>query len=325
MSNGFYFSSDEMNLLFDMPHAPRLVYLYLRQKMDKITRIVGVKPKISYQSISEFLSVTPKSGRQRKEEFKPTLDQMRWYIEVIEKQGLIKKIPAEKQLIFALIHAVYPKLAQNEEPQRNPSQEPQYAPQYEPQSGGCLNSIKNNKLNIYNGEEPQHEHQQECHTQNAEEPHTPSTKGKPKPSTTSLRSVVAPPFFPQTEIESKKKCGSTLKADWVLPSEWGEWAMSENPGWSASAALSVAEQFKDYWLANANQKNGKKADWFATWRNWVRRENKQVVSSKKQTTYNATQSRVNDYYEQAEKLRSRLDNPSFDEAFLERECIDVKQ
>jgi len=32
------------------------------------------------------------------------------------------------------------------------------------------------------------------------------------------------------------------------------------------------ESFRDYWKANANQRTGKKIDWDAAWRNWVRKE-----------------------------------------------------
>jgi len=34
----------------------------------------------------------------------------------------------------------------------------------------------------------------------------------------------------------------------------------------------VADQFKDYWIAQPGQK-GVKLDWEATWRNWVRNTN----------------------------------------------------
>jgi hypothetical protein len=46
----------------------------------------------------------------------------------------------------------------------------------------------------------------------------------------------------------------------------GEWASQERPDIDVRQ---VAEQFKDYWIAQAGQK-GVKLDWDATWRNWVR-------------------------------------------------------
>ncbi len=65
--------------------------------------------------------------------------------------------------------------------------------------------------------------------------------------------------------------GARLPADWVLPKAWGEWALSEVPGWSADQVRKVGETFGDYWRAKAGR-DAIKADWLATWRNWVRRD-----------------------------------------------------
>jgi len=51
-----------------------------------------------------------------------------------------------------------------------------------------------------------------------------------------------------------------------LTKSLGEWAQTERPDLNIRQ---VAEQFKDYWIAQAGQK-GVKLDWSATWRNWVR-------------------------------------------------------
>ena len=64
----------------------------------------------------------------------------------------------------------------------------------------------------------------------------------------------------------ENKRGSRLPHDWVLTKSLGEWAQSERPDLNIRQ---VAEQFKDYWIAQAGQK-GVKLDWSATWRNWVR-------------------------------------------------------
>lgn len=66
--------------------------------------------------------------------------------------------------------------------------------------------------------------------------------------------------------DKKNKRGSRLAQDWVLTKSLGEWAQSERPDLDVRL---VAEQFKDYWIAQAGQK-GVKLDWSATWRNWVR-------------------------------------------------------
>jgi hypothetical protein len=66
-------------------------------------------------------------------------------------------------------------------------------------------------------------------------------------------------------IKENKK-GSRLSQDWFLSKSMGEWATQERPDLDVRQ---VAEQFKDYWVAQAGQK-GVKLDWDATWRNWVR-------------------------------------------------------
>jgi uncharacterized protein YdaU (DUF1376 family) len=64
----------------------------------------------------------------------------------------------------------------------------------------------------------------------------------------------------------KNKRGSRLPQDWFLTKSMGDWATQERPDLDVRQ---IAEQFKDYWVAQAGQK-GVKLDWDATWRNWVR-------------------------------------------------------
>ncbi|MES1989244.1 MAG: YdaU family protein [Pseudomonadota bacterium] len=68
------------------------------------------------------------------------------------------------------------------------------------------------------------------------------------------------------------KKGTALSRDWVLPKTWGEWALSERPDFTAEQVRKISESFKDYWISNSNQAKSKKADWEATWRNWIRRQ-----------------------------------------------------
>lgn len=65
---------------------------------------------------------------------------------------------------------------------------------------------------------------------------------------------------------------TSLPDDWSLPVEWMQWALSEKPNWTEQHANKVAEIFADYWRGKSG-KDARKADWLATWRNWVRREN----------------------------------------------------
>jgi uncharacterized protein YdaU (DUF1376 family) len=66
-----------------------------------------------------------------------------------------------------------------------------------------------------------------------------------------------------------------LAPDWELPAEWGDWAANER-GWSASEVVRVSHAFADHWRS----KGEPRADWLATWRNWVRRERAQPVQTK---------------------------------------------
>ena len=66
--------------------------------------------------------------------------------------------------------------------------------------------------------------------------------------------------------KEKNKRGSRLPQDWFLTKAMGDWATQERPDLDVRQ---VADQFKDYWVAQAGQK-GVKLDWDATWRNWIR-------------------------------------------------------
>jgi len=84
--------------------------------------------------------------------------------------------------------------------------------------------------------------------------------GSPEPSRTISKKE-------ETNVSSKKKRGTRLPDDWVLPREWGEWAISQ--GWPEQAVRDQADRFKDYWIAKSGQ-GATKRDWQATWRNWMR-------------------------------------------------------
>ena len=87
------------------------------------------------------------------------------------------------------------------------------------------------------------------------------------------------PATPETEGEAEgegEECaskrpprsGSRLPADWSLPDEWRAWASKERPDLDLTK---TAADFADYWHAKPG-KEGRKTDWLATWRRWVRNE-----------------------------------------------------
>ena len=107
-----------------------------------------------------------------------------------------------------------------------------------------------------------------------------SSTSKSKSKSEDMSALTAQTAPVESRIAPKIR-GSTLPADWFLPTEWGEWALSEKPDWSIVDVKKVAEKFKDHWLANANQARSKKLDWCRAWRNWVRNEH-DIRSSKNQ-------------------------------------------
>jgi hypothetical protein len=56
----------------------------------------------------------------------------------------------------------------------------------------------------------------------------------------------------------------------MLPPEWLSWACTDR-GIAERQALDIADRFRDYWVSVPGGK-GRKLDWAATWRNWVRNE-----------------------------------------------------
>lgn len=64
--------------------------------------------------------------------------------------------------------------------------------------------------------------------------------------------------------------GTRLTADWRLSDDLLAWTLRERPDLDPKR---VADEFRDYWIAKPGA-DGRKADWDATWRNWVRRQHR---------------------------------------------------
>ena len=73
----------------------------------------------------------------------------------------------------------------------------------------------------------------------------------------------------EQEQKNSSPSGSRLAPDWSLPADWKTWAEQERPELDV---LTQAASFADYWHGVAGAK-GRKADWLATWRNWIRNSN----------------------------------------------------
>jgi hypothetical protein len=90
----------------------------------------------------------------------------------------------------------------------------------------------------------------------------------------SLDSPPDPPADPPAENppQAPDPRGTRLPADWQLPKALGDWALKERPGWTPDHIRVEAEKFADYWHGRPGAA-GRKSDWPATWRNWIRNAN----------------------------------------------------
>ena len=70
------------------------------------------------------------------------------------------------------------------------------------------------------------------------------------------------------EAPPPKKKPARLPDDWEMPPAWRLWALGERPEWDTEDALRASLRFRDYYLGSGRPM----LDWYATWRNWVRRE-----------------------------------------------------
>ena len=90
----------------------------------------------------------------------------------------------------------------------------------------------------------------------------PDAPSRPVPSTSSNEEVT--PLNPP----GGRSRGSRLDPDWIPDAALVERMRAECPAVDLKAEHAI---FVDYWIAQSGQK-GVKADWSATWRNWMRRK-----------------------------------------------------
>lgn len=74
------------------------------------------------------------------------------------------------------------------------------------------------------------------------------------------------------ENKSSRATATRLPADWTPSDVDQDFCRIERPDLDPCA---TADRFRDYWIAQPGTK-GKKLDWSATWRNWVRGEKAQT-------------------------------------------------
>lgn len=82
---------------------------------------------------------------------------------------------------------------------------------------------------------------------------------------------ITPAAPPATPKKKPAKTGSRLPDDWRPTQDYVNAAMQLNPDYTREWFSATAHKFRDYWVAKTG-KDATKADWLATWRNWVRND-----------------------------------------------------
>ncbi|WP_131794033.1 hypothetical protein [Fluoribacter gormanii] len=115
----FMLNSEELEALYGLPHAQQLTYLRgIRPYMDVKTGLVGVKRRISLQSLAEELYIQPHQGVKGE---KYSRAQARRALSALERVGLITLQSEDLQLILQCNLATLGYFAKNKAV-TNPSQ-----------------------------------------------------------------------------------------------------------------------------------------------------------------------------------------------------------
>ncbi|VEG92569.1 hypothetical protein [Legionella spiritensis] len=117
----FTVNDNELDALCGLSYIQQITYLRgIRPYMDRATFMVGIKRRISYQSISEVLYIEPHQGI--KESGSPSRQQIRRAIKGLERAGLIAIQSFEKHLILKCLLADISYCVQNK-PDTKPTQQ----------------------------------------------------------------------------------------------------------------------------------------------------------------------------------------------------------
>ncbi|QBR84678.1 hypothetical protein E3983_10065 [Legionella israelensis] len=98
-----FINTQERAALMGLPYIQQLAYLVaIRPYMDRKTHIVGIKRKISYQSLAEELYIEPHQGYRGGS---PTRPQLRRVIKGLQRAGLVEIQSDDKSLILKCLVA----------------------------------------------------------------------------------------------------------------------------------------------------------------------------------------------------------------------------
>jgi hypothetical protein len=105
------------------------------------------------------------------------------------------------------------------------------------------------------------------HGANVRAKFTDRSQPRPDPTRSSPNGELKQDAPPASPGPPKGSRGTRLPDDFTVSADMAAWAREKAP----SCGTADHEAFRDYWLGIAGAK-GRKADWPATWRNWMRRE-----------------------------------------------------
>ncbi|HAU4231574.1 TPA: hypothetical protein F7Z39_08845 [Legionella pneumophila] len=117
----FTVNDNELDALCGLSYIQQITYLRgIRPYMDRNTLVVGIKRRISYQSLAEALYIEPHQGIT--ESGSPSRQQIRRVIKGLERAGLIVIQSFDKHLILKCLLADISYCVQNK-PGTNPTQQ----------------------------------------------------------------------------------------------------------------------------------------------------------------------------------------------------------
>ncbi|MCW8386852.1 hypothetical protein OQJ15_11095 [Fluoribacter dumoffii] len=126
----FTVNDQELDALCGLSYIQQITYLRgIRPYMDRNTFIVGIKRRISYQSLAEVLYIEPHQGIT--ESGSPSRQQIRRAIKGLERSGLIAIQSFDKHLILKCLLADISYCLQNK-PDTNPTQKVDTKPHTKP-------------------------------------------------------------------------------------------------------------------------------------------------------------------------------------------------
>jgi hypothetical protein len=118
--NFLLINDQEISALRGLPYLQQVIYLLgIKPYMDRQTAIVGVKRRISYQSLAETAYIEPHQGIQSGS---PSRDQLRRVVKSLARVGLIEVQSDDKHLVLKCLlatsdYSVQNKAATNPPPQ----------------------------------------------------------------------------------------------------------------------------------------------------------------------------------------------------------------